>query len=327
MMFFRVLFNFLRIAWVILVKNNWYTHRTLYALQKELNLYNMTLSEPIKKRIQFYTAQSAITNLWFSTLRGYRPTKEEVEYAQWLGAFTPIADDLMDDEGTPFEVLEMNPSNHTPSHILFTFLIEKLKPLRTKKPDFDTYFGKATYFAQNESLKQLSKEPLALEEITKITYDKGGYATLLYRMILQNSAVEGEENCIYTLGAILQLLNDLFDMHKDYHNGAQTLVTRTADVSYIRRLLKDLETNFVKSYFSLDYQSKNIEESLIAILAITTRGYVALEQYEKLQGVDSQINISAYSRKPLIVDMEKLENIWKSFRITIQLMNEFKIES
>jgi hypothetical protein len=55
------------------------------------------------------------------------------------------------------------------------------------------------------------------------------------------------------LGAILQVLNDLFDIYKDHHNGVQTLVTNTADIPFIAKELKALESTFMAQYQALDY--------------------------------------------------------------------------
>jgi hypothetical protein len=51
-------------------------------------------------------------------------------------------------------------------------------------------------------------------------------------------------------------------------------------------------------------------------MAIVTRGHVALAHYRKLQGEATTLDIAAYQRKPLIVDMEKLGNIWRNLKAT-----------
>lgn len=298
-------------GWAILVQNRKATDKLFAELEGVLKPFGFSLSEEHRKRIFFYTAQSAITNLWFSLLRGNKPTNAEQQTALYLGAFTPIADDLMDESGQTFEALEENQNNDSAGHVLFAYLLAKLKPHRAANADFERYFNLA-HEAQNESLKQLGKEPLDLSELEKITFNKGGYYTTLYRFALTHPAKPGEETAIYTLGSILQVLNDLFDIYKDYHNGVQTLVTRTADIRFIALKLTELEARFRVQFFALDYPLANKKRAYRAIMAIVTRGHVAEAHYQNLQGDSATLDIAVYPRKPLIVDMEKPLNVWKN---------------
>jgi hypothetical protein len=311
----RVFWVFCQLGWEILYKNRRSTRRLYRELDALLKPYGFALNAEHHKRIFFYTAQSAITNHWFSLLRGKPPTPQERSHAIYLGAFTPIADDLMDSTGQTFEQLVRAKKNDTADAILFAYLLEKLQPLIHESPLFATYFKKA-HEAQNRSLKQLGKEKLGIEELKQISFDKGGYYTTLYRMVLQNPPKKGEEAAIYTLGAILQVLNDLFDIYKDLHNGVQTLATNTADINYIAEVLMNLENTFTTEFFALDYPAKNKHKAYTAIMAIVTRGHVALAHYRKLQGEATTLDIAAYQRKPLIVDMEKLGNIWRNLKAT-----------
>jgi hypothetical protein len=311
----RVFWVFCQLGWEILYKNRRSTRRLYRELDALLKPYGFALNAEHHKRIFFYTAQSAITNHWFSLLRGKPPTPQERSHAIYLGAFTPIADDLMDSTGQTFEQLVRAKKNDTADAILFAYLLEKLQPLIHESPLFATYFKKA-HEAQNRSLKQLGKEKLGIEELKQISFDKGGYYTTLYRMVLQNPPKKGEEAAIYTLGAILQVLNDLFDIYKDHHNGVQTLVTNTADIPFIAKELKALESTFMAQYQALDYPATAKRKSLTAIMAIVTRGHVAIEHYLKLQGKAKKLDAAKYDRKPLIVDMEKPGNIWRNLRMT-----------
>lgn len=308
---FRTFLVFCELAWVILVKNKRATKK-LYA---ELNAYlaarQLQLTEQHKKRIWFYTAQSAITNYWFATLRGYKPTRTEAKNAIYLGAFTPIADDLMDVQNITFEELQSIEIKKDADALLFHYLNEKLKSVLHEKPLFAHYF-KLAHAAQNVSLKQLSTTPLPTGTLKQITYNKGGYYTTLYRMVLQNPPQQNEEKAIYLLGSILQLLNDLFDIHKDFHNGVQTLVTANPDMRSIAKRLAGLSGQFKTVFYGLNYPLSRKKKAYRAIMAIVSRGDVALAHYQKLQGEAAALPIAQYGRKPLIVDMEKLGNIRKN---------------
>lgn len=315
---------FFRLAWVILKINRQNTTKLFAELNHELAKNGFALSETHRKRIAFYTAQSAITNHWFCLLRDAKPNATEVQNALYLGAFTPIADDLMDAQNLTFESL-LAQKSATPDGVLFAFLYQKLQPQLLQNQLFKTYFEKA-HAAQNQSLKQLQKEPLTIEELKKISFDKGGFYTTLYRMVLQNKPVAGEEAAIYTLGAIMQLLNDLFDIHKDYHNGVQTLATNTRNIHFMQAELAALESKFLAQYLALDYPQNAKKKSLAAIFAIVTRGHVALQFYQNLQGKNAQLEIANRPRKSLIVDMEKPVNVWKNLVATNRVLKNIKKE-
>ena len=311
--------SFCKLSWAIFVRNRWRTFNLLLKLDARLSLDGYTISPQNRKRIYFYTAQSAITTYWFSMLRGYKPTRDETQTALLLGAFTPIADDLMDSTGQSFQALEIDEKLLSAESAMFHFFLNELKAQKKTNKWFATYFDLA-HNAQDESLKQLQNEPLDLNLLETITYNKGGYYTTLYRFALNHPPVKGEEEAIYTLGAILQVLNDLFDMHKDYHNGVQTLVTRTADIHFIAEKLKVLEARFRQQFMALDYPSTNKKKAFRAIMAIVTRGHVALAQFQKLQGDKPTLDIGSYARKPLIVDMEKPVNIWRNMKATKEVL-------
>ena len=309
----RAFFSFVRLAKVILLTNKKKTNQLYIELNEVLKPYGYNLTDNQKKRIWFYTAQSAITNHWFSQLREFSPTAAEVKNALYLGAFNPIADDLMDENKITFEELKNIDIESSSNAILYQYLYNKLRPLQLNNKLFNAYFKKA-HLAQNESLKQLDRKLLTNDELKEISCNKGGFYTMLYRTILENKPVAGEEEAIYTLGSILQLLNDLFDLHKDFHNSVQTLATNTADIHFMRSELENLEFTFKEQFLALEYPKSAIRKSYTSIMAIVTRGHVALDYYEKLQGDDSNLKIEEYERKPLIVDMEKPKNIWLNLK-------------
>ncbi len=311
----RAFIAFVKLAWIILYQNKKNTSRLFAELNNVLKKHGFTLTATQKKRIAFYTAQSVITNHWFSQLRGYKPSKLEIKHALYLGAFTPIADDLMDGQNITFQELATQQDGATADAVLFDYLYAKLAPIMAENALFKSYFEKA-HLAQNQSLKQLQKAPLSLEQLKEISYNKGGYYTLLYRAVLLNPLLPHEEEAIYHLGAIMQLLNDLFDLHKDYHNHVQTLVTNTRNIKYIREQEVALRNQFLLHFKQLSYAEKNKKRALAAIMAIVTRGNVALDDYEKIQGENPHIDVAAYPRKTLIVDMELPKNVWRNLVYT-----------
>ena len=114
-------------------------------------------------RISFYTIQSCITNSWFSKLRGIAASNEEIQRGLYLGAFTPIYDDLMDSSGlTHSELISFIENGNTKSSVSFRllqYLYNKLKKNRKDFNSFEHYF-KIAGEAQTESLKQIKDNNL-----------------------------------------------------------------------------------------------------------------------------------------------------------------------
>ena len=81
----------------------------------------------------------------------------------------------------------------------------------------DTLFGRVMNFqkeliAIKEESKKLVNPNLSKAEVEKIAFQKGGYSALLFRSILKHPIIVDEEKALYQLGAVGQVLDDLFDL-------------------------------------------------------------------------------------------------------------------
>jgi hypothetical protein len=102
----------------------------------------------------------------------------------------------------------------------------------------------------------------------------------------------------------------------------QTLATNTRNIPFMQTELAALESTFLAQYVALNYPQKAKKKSLAAIFAIVTRGHVALQFYQNLQGKNAQLEIANRSRKTLIVDMEKPANVWKNLVATHRVLKK-----
>ena len=294
-------------------------------LLKELNLFliksNQTLSPKLAKRIRFYMIQSAITNLWFSTLRGYSINKNEALSGQYLGALTPVYDDLMDNYGLTHEQITNNKDlNTSQEKVLFDYLFTNLLNFVSNQETFIYYFKKLGN-AQNHSLKQNSIITLSKYQIKQITYDKGGYATLLYRSILDHPLLDGEEEAIYHLGALLQITNDLFDSYKDAQSQTQTLATIGFNVDELTNEFIQLKDHTIHLFLQLGYDEKNIRGTIYQMVSVMSRGKVYLEHLKNIQK-GSFFKASDFSRNELMVDMEKWPTLKINYAISKKWMDD-----
>lgn len=309
--YFHVLKSFAGLGSELFFPTKRRVHELNAELQKIAFNNGVHFSDAQRRKIEVYASQSAIMNRHFCELRGVKPSEEEQWSALYFAAFTTVLDDLMDSRQTTFEQTLLWASKHKQEACVFLFLYGKLEELfqvKTFKHFFDL-----TQQAQNESLKQTLQEPLNQNEILKISFDKGGYSTLASRAVLSHELTEAEAEAIYVLGGVYQLLNDTFDVYKDFAvEPLQTIIQVKPDFNFVRSLLKQQWDHFSKLYFKLPFGKLDLQKSYTSIAIIAARGWVACDQFSRLQGTHYTLDISAFSRKELIVDMEKPLNLWKS---------------
>ncbi len=281
----------------------------------------LILDESLKKRIWLYTLQSAATNRWFTDLRGFATTADEQQAAIYLGAFTPVFDDLVDDRTMNHQDIErLQNHQHTENthYTLIWYLYKKLKTHLPKDEKFNHYFNLSVQ-AQTASLQQLKNAPLNGDDLQKITFDKGGYATLLYRSILENNILAKEEYAIYQLGAALQLVNDVFDVYKDHQQGLQTLITNSPDINIAADIFEGQVNTCILAIQDLPYSNIHKEKMLWKIKVMLSRGYVCFKQLKALPAASSEFSPARYTRTQLICDMERIKNIKRSLEIASAL--------
>ncbi len=313
---------FCRTGFEVFVLNKIRNRFLIKELSSCLNEYQKNLPVKLRSRIKSYTRIATLPNLWFSELRGYRLSEYEKLANRYLGASTPLFDDLIDHEGYTYnEVLKAirnkNPVNDE-SLLLLKYLYNNISA-KIKNPELFKQYLDKTAEAQMMSTRQKNNSNLTTEEIRNITYKKGGYATLLYRSLLSNKLLPGEEEAVYHLGALLQLMNDIFDIHKDYNNEQQTLATAANDINLLHREYTGLIDKTLKLFRSLSYTRERIEKAIDRIIAVISRGCVCLSQLSALQGRSDVFNINYFSRRDLVCDMEKISNIRRSLSLSVEI--------
>lgn len=301
----------------------WVSRRETNLLINELNEILKANDRPLLsphsiRRIKNYTVQSSLTNRWFSTLRGKKANMLERKLALYLGAITPLLDDLNDENGwSSEEIMRMIEGEKDLEHVLIQFLYSKL--IAQCPEGFNEAFSTALRM-QDASLKQLLSNRLSVEDLEEITKMKGGSWTFLYRMILADSPLPDEKEVIYLLGYLMQLTNDLFDVYKDLGQ-QQTFITNTGDINTIRAKYLGLIDQFKVQLYDLTYQKRNIDQTLLEISVILSRGLVSVDLL-----LNSQVNNGGrflpqgFLREELICDMEQIGNIKKSIQFSAQIM-------
>lgn len=236
-----------------------------------------------------------------------------------LSASAAIFDDYFDDKNlspnTLKEIIDTVdvyvPKNE--KEAIFVQLLQGVKA-NTLHIEACLEIGYKVFDAQVEALLQENGN-LSQEELRKITFDKGGYSTVMFTYLMDKPEDPIAAAAVYHFGGMIQWVDDIFDLYEDNLAGIQTLATSATDMSQLR---KDFEAGLVQLkdlFHQLDYlPKKNILKFLDLQLFFFTRALICLEQFETLQAQNNKpFNANDYTRKQLICDMEKWANIKKWF--------------
>jgi hypothetical protein len=300
----------------------WVNRKMMDGLVRELSRLSVLRQQMPRekiKRLRHYILLMQIVAGWVCALRGYGLTKQERRNVIYLGAITPLLDDLTDTlKINSSEVLESIKKKEDLSDDLkvVAYLYQQL--MKNSENDFQQTFH-VTLAVQDASVAQVEDRLLADDELRKITANKGGIATLLYRTALANPLKEGEAQAFTTLGYALQQVNDMFDIHKDFVNRQQTLYTRSTDLTVNKKEFLETLGSVNQQFLNMGYKPANTQKCLLLISLVTSRGLVCLDQLLRLQIAKGSFDVANFTREQLVCDMEKLSNISASFQYSVDV--------
>lgn len=313
-------FTFTRAFWKLykeIQKQRKYNDSFLVSYIKELeNRYNGRFSEEQLKKIAYYYGLFIPSVLCASYKRLYNEpfSNEERKRAALFGILTPVGDDLFDIDKLDEQAIK-NITYSPETYVANSFSAAVAKEIQAflleDVPHKDDYLqaAKNVFEIQLETKKQTSHS-ITDEELKRITYAKGGYSVIIYHSILNNKASAEMTQALFNIGSLMQLTNDIFDMHKDLRDSIITLPDRCGDFGNLKKIFieKVKETN--KSIYSLPFKKRDKEEFSIIVNFIISRGLVALDQMIKLEEkFGKPLRMSQLSRKQIICDMQKVKNI------------------
>ncbi len=300
----------------IFIKNN--LEPLIKEFQKDQNS-ELTNSDVKKIRRYYGYAVPAILGEGFCILRSETLTQNERIALTYLGALTGLYDDFFDKLDTSdSHILELttNPDEKITRNI-HEFLFVKFYLIALNhcpSPNLLKQRFLGVYEAQLLSKRQKDSK-LSTEEISSITLLKGGVSLLFYRSALVGQPNKNEESLLYKLGGLMQLENDIFDIHKDYQDNISTLVTTVRKISELRITYTRLHKETM-NLLSLTHFAKNNKLFFMRFInLIIYRGSVCLDCLERNETLTNGFfSIKDYERKHLICDMGKFKNIIKVFQ-------------
>ena len=285
----------------------------------------------LKKITGYYgLAVPAILGEAFCALRGKSMTDKERLASTCQGAMTGLGDDFFDKQRLSEAALKdfiESPelfTGNTASEKLFlhfykTALANAPKPALVKQQIL------RVFQAQLLS-KQQDKPGLSYEVLKDITIRKGAESLLYYRTVFEHPLKHGEEKMLYSLGGLMQLSNDIFDVYKDDQAGVSTLITTATQIKELRFYYSALLQMGTDAAYRSGYPKNNVRKFMgIISMGIFCRCFVCMDQLEKNEKKSGGVfDPKLYSRKDLICDMDTMANKWKSLRYHMKLSRRLR---
>ena len=264
----------------------------------------------IKKAARFQGVQQVFINDPFAHLMGRDTNNFERTSNKYYFILTGLYDDIIDQKLISEKELDQlfdDPINTKAAifetKILVDIHLNLLKRVKNINEYKSTLFN--VHIAQKDSLKQFDQN-ISKEEILDITLRKGGYSLLMCRHYIDLPVSNELNEAWYQLGGIIQITNDLYDIHKDLQDGIHTLPNSIKKVEDIEFLYKNLVAKFFQTLSNLPFDEHKIKTLKIKLSAIPAFGFLAINNLWKL---DNQYNglpdLKNIARKDLIIDMEK----------------------
>lgn len=275
-------------------------------------------------RLTQYVQVHSLLDYSLCGLAGREMTESELKACVYFCASLPLYDDFFDkNDLSPDQIkaLMKAPKDFeakNPVENLFIYLLSEVYDNLHDQNLFAKYF-EGLYYGQEESKKLLNPN-LSFEEVEKIAFEKGGYSALLFRSILKHPLIDGEEEALYQLGAVGQLLDDLFDLWDDLEEGINTVVTKfDKDFQPVfNRYMVEVEKLkelFLKLNYTEGNKNKFIRELMLMVNGGTLCGLHYLSLQKKNGGV---FDIQKLGREALVCDMESKSNWLKMINLSIK---------
>lgn len=242
-----------------------------------------------------------------------------------LSAFTPLYDDFIDKTRSEIVKLKLfvrNPLFFMPVNLTEQTGYDILKLLLNNYNENIKKIFPAAYKAHLMQIisKNQKNGNLSLNEITQITYAKGGYSALLCRYMLDMPFLENEYNVWYQYGAFLQLLDDIYDIKKDYDENIRTIPTTITNISELNEILDINFLKLVQKIQLVNYSQTNKKYFLyrIALIYIAAKGI--LFQLNKNQNNNNGIiNLEKLSKNDTEFRYLSLSNFIYMFKLAMNL--------
>lgn len=320
--FFRFWYRVIKTALYIILTRKRETRRAYVLLDQIETQYGGTFAPATRRKIAVsYGIYTPMICDAFTALHGRRTLiSERVRYIHYF-VCSSLFDDFTDIIALPEDellALSFHPETFTPRTFDETVFRSSHLLLQAFVREKEAYgeVTRALFQAQWDSKRQ-SRGGISDEEIREITFVKGGNSVLLCSYYLEFPSSAAEKDCWYRIGTIIQLTNDLFDIHKDLQDHIETLPDRIRDVGRFRAFFEEQIRGMQTLIHTLPVPESRKAPFRLAMAGIYAFGLIALDQLQEVQGDAAELPpLGTLPRSVLIIDMEKRKNLAKWLRYT-----------
>ncbi len=274
-----------------------------------------TLTSKELRRLKHYFYGTTYLATIFCLLRGRRRDEREKHRFTNLAALAYFFDDLVDTfrpHDTGQTRWQNNPEHygqHADERGLARHFLDNVQrelPL-AELAEFKTYMNRV--FNVETAGRQQRQTPLTINDLEKITAEKGGCSVLLFRRMLNDEISEAERDALFQFGYLIQLCDDIFDLWFDRQTDTQTVPLALAND--LPRLTQVFENQYVAVKFAFRKIPRRglvfgPNAALAAVHFVVTTARVCLAHYRHLEKLHGHLPLD--DRHRLVLDMERWPN-------------------
>ncbi len=312
---FKFIYNIFTTLTDALFNFNKAKSQTLQIMKELEQQYGGKFSKSLIEKTSRYEAiQQIVINNAFTKLAGRKTNAFESVSNKLFFILTFLYDDIMDEKIlTEHELNDLleNPLNNTHNIFEAKVLVDVHLQLlqRAKQPEKYKSTILAIHKAQKDSLIQFNHQ-VSQPELLDIVMRKGGYSFLMCSLYIDLPISDEMDKCWYHIGSMLQFIDDMYDIYADQQEGIYTFANTSTKYSILEDTFINMVNQLKANIKSLPFQEYQKERLFIQLSIIPAFGYLALDNFNQLKDQNGNFKkFTAYPRKSLIIDMEKLGNI------------------
>lgn len=274
-------------------------------------------------RVSQYALVHGVLNLGIARYLGRTLSANEMKATIYACASGPFFDDFFDqNQHNPEELLQLIQQKidlplKSSSEIAYAYLLTQVYQNVSDVPRFYQYFSQV-YQAQLDS-KQLNNHQLDRSSKIAISQQKGIVSAWVFRSLIAEDIHPQELKMLQQLGVVGQFMDDIFDLHDDYHEGLQTLANDyTTDFEPIYRRFQNEVQSLKHEIELLPFSRKQTKCFWRELMLMISGGLLACKTFLKVQQKYGHLDLNIIPRKELIVDMESKKNHVKMLLLALK---------
>lgn len=250
-----------------------------------------SITTHMHKKMQWYMVEMLWMSIQFGKLYRIKLDQATQQTTAFLGALGAISDILIDDSpeqdiarAKEFIYAPFEHTSKTPFEKLYRAYFEALEqclPADNKKQVLKYYW--LCIDAQFASRQQFQPD-LPQPQLIQILKDKCGYTTILCRAVLPQSIDKPEQKMIYELGALVQFINDVNDLHKDSKQGIRNFANSYNTLPEMKQAIQNQAEVAFGLFKQIDYPKKAARKFLFIFYSFVIVSFAQLRHYHLICG-------------------------------------------